>query len=290
MIAIAEDWQDYQLIDAGDKDKLEIWKDVVLVRPDPQAIWQKGNDYRWNRPDARYYRSDKGGGSWSFNKKLPEYWTVNYKDLVFKVSPTNFKHTGLFPEQAANWDWLRNLIEKSDQQIRVLNLFAYTGGATVACSKAGAKEVVHVDAAKGMVSWAKENMVLNKLENSTIRFIVDDALKFVKREQKRGRKYHIIIMDPPSYGRGPNNEVWKLEDKIEELIKETSLLLEEEPVAFLVNAYTTGFSILALDNIIKKYLLKAFPEGKVNTIQLGLPILNSDMILPCGISGRFELK
>ena len=222
--------------------------------------------------------------------KTPEYWTVNYKDLVFKVSPTNFKHTGLFPEQAANWDWLSDLIKKSDQKIKVLNLFAYTGGATMACSKAGAREVVHVDAVRKMINWAKENMILNHLENNTIRFIVEDALKFVKREQKRNRKYHIIIMDPPSYGRGPNNELWKLEDKIEELIKETVVLLEEKPVAFLVNAYTTGFGLLSLDNIMKKYLLKGFPDGVVNTVQLGLPILNSNMVLPCGISGRFELK
>ncbi len=290
MIEIAKDWQDYQLIDAGNKDKLEIWKDVVLVRPDPQAIWQKGFDHRWNTPDAKYTRSDKGGGSWTFNKTLPEYWTINYKDLIFKVSPTNFKHTGLFPEQAVNWDWLTELIKNSEQEIKVLNLFAYTGAATMACSKAGAVEVVHVDAAKGMVNWAKENMKLNHLENNTIRFIVDDALKFVKREQKRGRKYHVIIMDPPSYGRGPNNELWKLEDKIEELIKESCNLLDDKPLAFLVNAYTTGFSMLALDNIIKKYLLKAFPSGEVNTVQLGLPIVNSSMILPCGISGRFNLK
>ncbi|HPW53326.1 MAG TPA: class I SAM-dependent methyltransferase [Erysipelotrichaceae bacterium] len=289
MIAIADKWQDYQLIDAGNKDKLEIWKDVILVRPDPQAIWEKGFDQRWNKPDAQYIRSDKGGGSWTFNKKLPEYWTVNYQNLVFKVSPTNFKHTGLFPEQAANWDWLMQLIKNSPKEIKVLNLFAYTGGATMACAKAGAREVVHVDAAKGMVNWAKENMMLNHLENRTIRFIVDDALKFVRREQKRGHRYHIIIMDPPSYGRGPNGELWKLEDRLEELIQQTVSLLENEPVAFLVNAYTTGFSILALDNIMKKYLLKAFPQGTVNTVQLGLPILNSDMILPCGISGRFQL-
>ncbi|HPX33243.1 MAG TPA: class I SAM-dependent methyltransferase [Erysipelotrichaceae bacterium] len=290
MVVIAKDWQDYQLIDAGNKDKLELWKDVLLVRPDPQAIWQKGHDHRWNKFDAKYNRSDKGGGSWTFNQKLPEYWTVSYKNLVFKVSLTNFKHTGLFPEQAANWDWLSDLIKNSDKEIRVLNLFAYTGGATIACSKAGAKEVVHVDAAKGMINWAKENMILNNLENNTIRFIVDDALKFIKKEQKRGRKYHIIIMDPPSYGRGPNNEIWKLEDKIEELIQETVKLLDDKPLAFLVNAYTTGFSLIALDNIMKKYLLKTFPKGKINTVQLGLPIQNSNMILPCGISGRFQLE
>jgi len=289
MVVIADQWHDYQLIDAGNKDKLEKWGNVTLVRPDPQAIWGRTNDKRWNSYDAIYHRSEKGGGSWEFRKKLPEFWTINYRDLTFKVSPTNFKHTGLFPEQAANWDWMSELIKNSDQEVKVLNLFAYTGGATMACSKAGAKEVVHVDAAKGMVNWAKENMHLNNLDDHTIRFIVDDALKFVKREQKRGNKYHVIIMDPPSYGRGPNGEIWKLEDKLEELIDETSKLLADEPVAFLVNAYTTGFSAIALDNILKKYLLKIFPNGTINTVELALPIANSHMVLPCGISGRFEL-
>ena len=288
MIVLADKWQDYQLIDAGNKDKLEKWKDVTLVRPDPQAIWSKSNDKRWNQYDAIYYRSEKGGGHWESKRSLPEHWTVNYKDLTFKVSPTNFKHTGLFPEQAANWDWLTDIIKSSDKEVKVLNLFAYTGGATMACAKAGASEVVHLDAAKGMVNWAKENMILNHLEDHTIRFIVDDALKFVNREIKRGHTYQIIIMDPPSYGRGPNNELWKIEDKLEELISQTTKLLSDDCLAYLVNSYTTGFSAIALDNIMKKYLLKAFPDGKVNTVELAIPIQDSNMILPCGISGRFE--
>ena len=289
MIRTADKWQDYRLIDAGDKDKLEIWKDVVLVRPDPMAIWAKSSDKRWQKCDGIYHRSSNGGGSWQFNRQLDEFWTVDYRDLTFKVSPTNFKHTGLFPEQAVNWDWMAELIENSDHPVKVLNLFGYTGGATMACSKAGAQEVVHVDAAKGMVNWAKENMALNHLEDHTIRFIVDDAYKFVQREQRRGNHYDIIIMDPPSYGRGPNNEVWKLEDKLEELICETTKLLSEQPLAMLVNAYTTGFSGIALTNIMKKYLLKAYPQGKIELVELALPIENTGMLLPAGISGRFQL-
>ena len=290
MIELAENWTDYELIDAGDKDKLERWGSVVLVRPDPQAIWHKSNDARWNKYDAIYHRSSKGGGSWDFRKKLPEEWTISYRDLTFKVAPTNFKHTGLFPEQAVNWDWLADKIrEKSGREIKVLNLFAYTGGATMACSKAGAKEVVHVDAAKGMVAWAKENMVLNHLEDHTIRFIVDDAIKFVQREQRRGNRYDIIIMDPPSYGRGPNNELWKLEDQLENLIAETSKILSDEPIAYLVNGYTTGFSPIVLNNIMSQYLLKKHPEGRVYTVELAIPTSNRDILLPCGISGRFEL-
>jgi len=288
MNTVTSYWEDYEIIDSGNKNKLERWKDVILVRPDPQAIWQPENDKRWNKYDGIYHRSEKGGGNWQFNKQLPEYWTINYKDLTFKVSPTNFKHTGLFPEQAANWDWIADLIRNSEQEVKVLNLFGYTGAATISASKAGASEVVHVDAAKGMVNWAKENMTLNHLEDHTIRFMVDDALKFVKREQRRGNTYQVIIMDPPSYGRGPNGEVWKLEDKLEELIIETSALLSDKPVAFLVNAYTTGFSAMALDNIMKKYLLKRFPNGKVNTVELTLPVTDSKMLLPAGISGRFE--
>ncbi|MGN1398913.1 MAG: class I SAM-dependent methyltransferase [Erysipelotrichaceae bacterium] len=288
MIVVADKWQDYQLIDAGGKEKLEVWKDITLVRPDPQAIWAKSKDRRWDKYDAIYHRSDKGGGSWQFNKQLPQYWTINYRDMVFKVSPTNFKHTGLFPEQASNWDWMADIIKKSTQPIKVLNLFAYTGAASISASKAGACEVVHLDAAKGMVNWAKENMILNNLQDHTIRFIVDDALKFVKRELNRGHQYQIILMDPPSYGRGPNNELWKIEDKLEELVSSAVELLADDCVAFLVNGYTTGFSPIALDNIMRKYLLKRFPDGTINTVELALPIKDSKMLLPCGISGRFE--
>ena len=289
MILLADKWKDYRLLDAGDKDKLERWNNVVLVRPDPQAIWSKNDSSLWNRYDAVYHRSSKGGGSWEFRKKLPEHWTVSYRDLVFKVSPTNFKHTGLFPEQAVNWDWLADLVKKADRPVKALNLFGYTGAATMALSKAGCSEVVHVDAAKGMVSWAKENMALNHLEDHVIRFIVDDALKFVQREQRRGNHYEIILMDPPSYGRGPNNELWKIEDQLETLISETAKLLSDQPVAFLVNGYTTGFSASALNNLLVRHLLSRFPEGKVETVEIGLPIKDSDLVLPCGISGRFEI-
>ena len=288
MIKLADNWKDYELIDAGDKDKLERWGDIVLVRPDPQAIWQKRNMKEWQKYDAIYHRSSQGGGSWEFRKQLPEYWTVSYKDLVFKVSPTNFKHTGLFPEQAANWDWLMEQVKYSNRPLKALNLFGYTGAATMALAKAGCEETVHVDAAKGMVNWAKENMVLNHLENRTIRFIVDDALKFVEREQRRGHRYDIILMDPPSYGRGPNKELWKLEDQLETLIKETSALLSDDPVAYLVNGYTTGFSPIVLTNLISRHVLSRYPDGKVYSAQLGLPMKGSNMVLPCGISGRFE--
>ena len=288
MIRLADEWKDYELIDAGDKDKLERWGDIVLVRPDPQAIWQKRDLKEWHRYDAIYHRSSQGGGSWEFRKTLPEYWTVSYHDLVFKVSPTNFKHTGLFPEQAANWDWLQQQVRNSSRPLKALNLFGYTGAATMALAQAGCEETVHVDAAKGMVNWAKENMILNKLEDHTIRFIVDDALKFVEREYRRGHRYDIILMDPPSYGRGPNKELWKLEDQLETLISETAKILSDDPVAYLVNGYTTGFSPIVLTNLISRHVLSRYPDGKVYSVELGLPMRNSNMVLPCGISGRFE--
>lgn len=288
MLKIAENWQDYELIDAGGRNKLERWGDVILVRPDPQAIWQPLSSKRWQSYDAIYHRSDKGGGSWEFVRKLPKYWTISYRDLTFKVSPTNFKHTGLFPEQAINWDWLAEGIKNCPHEVKVLNLFAYTGAATMACAKAGAGEVVHVDAAKGMVAWAKENMELNNLQDHTIRFIVDDVLKFVQREQRRNHKYDVIIMDPPSYGRGPNNELWKLEDQLETLIEETVKLLSDDPVAYLISTYTTGFSPIVLSNIMSEHLLKRFPQGTVETVELSLPMSARKMVLPCGISGRFQ--
>ena len=289
MILLADKWNDYQLIDAGDKDKLERWNNVILVRPDPQAIWHRRELAQWKKYDAIYHRSNKGGGNWEFRKQLPEYWTVSYRDLKFKVSPTNFKHTGLFPEQAVNWDWMAEKVRNSDHPVKALNLFGYTGGATIALSRAGCEEVVHVDAAKGMVNWAKENMMLNNLQDHKIRFIVDDALKFVQREQRRGNHYDIILMDPPSYGRGPNNELWKIEDQLETLISETSKILTDKPLAFLVNGYTTGFSSSALNNLLIRHLLSKYPEGTVNTVEIGLPISNSNLVLPCGISGRFEI-
>ena len=286
---LSDKWHDYKIIDAGNGEKLEIWKDVILRRPDPQAIWpiDKKNE-KWNNPDGFYHRSVKGGGNWEFKRKLPDYWTVNYSSLTFKVSPTNFKHTGLFPEQAVNWDFMMDKIKKSNRPIKVLNLFAYTGAATMACSASGADLVVHVDAAKGMIEWAKENMKLSHLENNKIRFIVDDCLKFVEREARRGNKYDAIIMDPPSYGRGPNGEVWKFEDNIYNLITACIQILSEQPLFMLINSYTTGISSTVLENILKTTLLKKYPNGLVSAGEVGLPIENNNLILPCGIYGRFE--
>ncbi|MCF0109707.1 MAG: class I SAM-dependent methyltransferase [Erysipelotrichaceae bacterium] len=287
MIKLADNWKDYECIDAGNGEKLERWGKIVLRRPDPQAVWNT-NHKGWEKADAIYHRSKSGGGSWEMKKTLPEHWTIGYRGLTFKVSPTGFKHTGLFPEQAANWDWMMDMIEKNkDKEIRILNLFAYTGGATMACSKAGAKEVVHVDASKGMVQWAKENMQLSHLEGNTIRFIVDDVLKFVKREQKRGHTYHGILMDPPSYGRGPNGEMWKLENQLNELIEETLKILDDDALFFLVNAYTTGFSNTVLSNILKTTVLTKFPNGTIETGEVGLPISKDDLVLPCGIYGKW---
>ena len=286
---LSNDWKDYECIDAGNGEKLERWGNVILRRPDPQVIWtiKEYND-NWKKIDGHYFRSNKGGGQWKFYKKLPDYWTINYRDLTFKVSPTNFKHTGLFPEQATNWDFMMDKIKKANRSIKVLNLFAYTGGATMACSKAGAIEVVHVDAAKGMVAWAKENMYLSHLENNKIRFIVDDCLKFVEREARRGHKYDAIIMDPPSYGRGPNGEVWKFEKSIYELIDACTKILSDEPLFFLINSYTTGISSTVLSNILKTTLLPLYPNGKIDAGEVGLPITKDDLVLPCGIYGRWE--
>lgn len=289
MNLVAKNWKDYECIDSGNGEKLERWKDVYLRRPDPQAIWPIDNeDSLWKHPHAHYHRSKKGGGSWEFLKKVKEQWTIQYRDLTFKVSPTGFKHTGIFPEQGANWDYMMEKIGNANREIRVLNLFAYTGGATMACAYAGASEVVHVDASKGMVSWAKENMELSHLQDKKIRFIVDDVLKFVQREKRRGRTYHAIIMDPPSYGRGPNGEIWKIEEQLYPLIQACLEILDEEPLFFLVNSYTTGFSATVLENILHATVLKKHPEGRIQTGEIGLPITKTNTILPCGIYGRYE--
>ena len=284
---ISNNWNDYKILNAGNKEKLERWNNITLRRPDPQALWPDNS--KWDNDDAIYYRSNKGGGNWDFKHKLPDYWTVNYKELTFKVSPTNFKHTGLFPEQAANWDFYIEKIKSSNRKIKVLNLFAYTGAATIACSYAGA-DVVHVDSAKGMVEWAKENAKLSKLENNNIRYLVDDCLKFVKREQRRGNKYDAIIMDPPSYGRGPSGELWKFEDKIVELIDNCIEILSDKPLFFQVNSYTTGFSKTVLENVLKTTILKKYKDGIIECDEIGLPIENSNIVLPCGIYGRWESK
>lgn len=285
---ISNEWQNYECIDAGNGEKLERWGSVILRRPDPQAIWNIEMDQKWNNVDGYYHRSNKGGGNWEFKKKFPSEWHINYKDLTFKVTPTNFKHTGLFPEQAVNWDYMMNKIKNSKRDIKVLNLFAYTGGATVACLKAGAS-VVHVDASKGMVAWAKENVKLSNLADKPVRFLVDDCLKFVEREIRRGNKYDAIIMDPPSYGRGPSGEVWKFEKNIYYLILKCMEILSDKPLFFLINSYTTGISATVLENILKLTLLEKYPNGTITSGEIGLPITNKNLTLPCGIFGRFEI-
>lgn len=291
MNQVAVNWQDYECIDAGNKEKLERWGDIILRRPDPQVLWPIENeDMAWKQAHARYHRSKSGGGHWEYLKKLPEYWTINYKELCFKVAPTGFKHTGLFPEQAANWDFMMKQISEASQEIRVLNLFAYSGGATMACAKGGAAEVVHVDASKGMVAWAKENMQLSQLTDRKIRFIVDDVLKFVAREKRRGRTYHAIIMDPPSYGRGPNGEMWKIEEQLIPLIRSCMEILDENPLFFLVNSYTTGFSSTVLYNILNQLLLNKYPNGIIEAGEMNLPITRTKTLLPCGIYGRWVKK
>lgn len=286
MTIISNDWKDYECIDAGNGEKLERWGTVILRRPDPQAMWDVNYNENWKNVDGHYFRSNKGGGEWRFHSKLPEFWTVSYKDLTFKVSPTNFKHTGLFPEQAANWDFMMDKIRKSNREIKVLNLFSYTGAATMACSKAGAI-VTQVDSSKGMTQWAKENQKLCGLENNTIRFIVDDCLKFVEREYRRGNKYDAIVMDPPSYGRGPNKEVWKFEKNIYELIDACIKILSDEPLFLSINSYTTGISNIVLENILKTTILKKYPKGKIDTGEIGIYITRDNLVLPCGIYGRF---
>ena len=284
---ISNDWRDYECIDAGNGEKLERWGNVILRRPDPQAMWYTEDYSKWKNVDGFYHRSKSGGGNWEFFSKLDEFWTIDYKGLTFKVSPTGFKHTGLFPEQAVNWDFMMDKIKNSNRKIKVLNLFSYTGGATMACSKAGA-DVVQVDASRGMTEWAKENMILSHLENNSIRFIVDDCLKFVKREARRGNKYDAIVMDPPSYGRGPNKEVWKFEDNIYKLIESCMEILSDKPLFFLINSYTTGVSAIVLENILKTTILKKYPDGAVDSGDIGLPITNNNLVLPCGIYGRYQ--
>lgn len=280
---LSDKWTDYEILATGNGMKLERFGNIILNRPDPQIIWDKTNNPIWNTWDGYYHRSTKGGGYWEFKKKLPEYWTIKYHDLTFKVSPTNFKHTGIFPEQATNWDYITEKIKScQEKEIRILNLFAYTGCATMVASHAGADEVVHVDASKGMVDWAKENMKLSHLENNKIRFIVDDVIKFLEKEKRRGRTYHGIIMDPPSYGRGPNKEVWRLEDNLQELLDKTKDILDENYSFLLINSYTAGISPTSLNNILKQ----TFPNSKIITGEIGLPITENNLVLPCGIYGK----
>lgn len=286
---VSDGWQDYELMDTGDGERLERWGRFVLRRPDPQVIWPPSLSKKdWNEIHGHYYRSSSGGGRWDFLKELPERWSISYRSLRFYVRPTGFKHTGLFPEQAVNWDWLIRLIKTRNSPVRVLNLFAYTGGATLAAASAGA-EVCHVDAAKGMVTWARENATLSNLAERPIRWIVDDTVKFVNREKRRGRLYHGIIMDPPSFGRGPSGEIWKIEDELYGLTELCSELLAENPLFFLINSYTTGLAPGVLNNILRLTVGRKLP-GTITSAEVGLPVTASKLVLPCGASGRWEAK
>ena len=282
---IADKWKDYEVIDTSCGEKLERWGDYLLVRPDPQVIWDTPkNDRGWKHPNGHYHRSKMGGGEWEFFD-LPEQWSIHYRELTFHLKPFSFKHTGLFPEQATNWDGFSEKIKSAGHPIRVLNLFAYTGGATLAAAAAGAK-VTHVDASKGMVGWAKENAAASGLADAPIRWLVDDCTKFVEREIRRGNRYDAIIMDPPSYGRGPKGEIWKIEESIHPFIKLCTGLLSDEPLFFLVNSYTTGLAPAVLTYMIATEL-KRF-GGHVESQEIGLPVTKSGLVLPCGASGRWE--
>ena len=282
---VSDGWRDYELIDCGGGEKLERWGKHVLVRPDPQAIWQTPrNNPLWRRPDARYARASTGGGAWE-KKDVPAQWQVRYRELTFQVKPMNFKHTGLVPEQAANWDFAMEQIRRAGRPISVLNLFAYTGGATVACAAAGAS-VCHVDAARGMVSWGRDNARASGLEDAPIRWIVDDCAKFVEREIRRGRRYDAVIMDPPSYGRGPSGEVWKLEDSLWPFVELVAGVLSDEPLFFLINSYTTGLAPSVLTYILESLITPKY-GGRTRSDELGLPVTESGLALPCGATGRW---
>jgi len=284
---VAGNWKDYELIDCSSGERLERWGDVILIRPDPQIIWKTEKDTElWHRAHARYNRSSKGGGSWDVRRKMPDYWNIGYRDLTFNIKTTGFKHTGLFPEQAVNWDYTAKLIRDAGRDVTVLNLFAYTGGATVAALKAGAS-VTHVDAAKGMVAWAKENAALSKTDPSRVRWIVDDCIKFVRREIRRGKKYDIIIMDPPSYGRGPGGEIWHLEDEIYGFIELCAQLLSRDALMMMVNSYTTGLSPSVMDYILKSVVVPQY-GGAASGDEIGLPVTSSGMVLPCGATAIWQ--
>lgn len=285
---IADKWNDYELLDASDGERLERWGKYILRRPDPQIIWKKSAQHKlWNKADAVYRRSQSGGGGWSKNT-LPQSWSIGYESLglTFTLKPMGFKHTGLFPEQATNWEWFSELIRKAERPIKVLNLFAYTGGATVAAARAGAA-VVHVDASKGMVAQAKENAALSGLSSAPIRYIVDDCKKFVEREIRRGNRYDAVIMDPPSYGRGPSGEVWKIEESVDELITLTASLLSDNPLFFLVNSYTTGLSPSAMQYILGLKVLSRY-GGRLEAEEIGLRVSSTSLAIPCGASARWQ--
>lgn len=290
---IADGWKDYEVLDSSQGEKLERWGDYVLVRPDPQVLWDTPKTHTgWKKKNAHYHRSSMGGGEWEFFD-LPKQWEISYKDLNFNLQPFSFKHTGLFPEQAANWDWFGDIIrslkqQEPDREIKILNLFAYTGGATVAAAKAGAS-VTHVDASKGMVTWAKENAVLSGLGDAPIRYIVDDCVKFVEREIRRGNTYDAVIMDPPSYGRGPKGEIWKIEESIHSFVKLCTQVLTKKPIFFLINSYTTGLQPAVLAYLLGVELSSKF-GGTVKADEIGLPVSSNGLVLPCGASGRWSIN
>ena len=286
---LSDKWKDYELLDCSDGERLERWGDVILIRPDPQIIWKESNSApEWNTAHARYIRSDKGGGAWDYRRKLPESWQIKYRDLTFLVKPTGFKHTGLFPEQAVNWDYCTELIKGANRPINVLNLFAYTGGATLACAAAGAS-VCHCDAVKGMVDWARTNAKLSNLADKPIRWIVDDANKFIKREIRRGTRYDGIILDPPSYGRGTNGEMWKLEDSIFGLMQDITELLSDKPLFLLLNSYTTGLSASVMSYLLQMTVGKRFDIDIISE-EIGIPVKQTGMPLPCGSTAVVTFK
>lgn len=282
---IADQWKDYEVLDTSTGEKLERWGDYILVRPDPQVIWKTPHGHTgWKKKNGHYHRSQKGGGEWEFFQ-LPDEWSIGYRELTFQLKPFSFKHTGLFPEQAVNWDWCSDCIKKAGRPLKVLNLFAYTGGATLCAAKAGAA-VTHVDASKGMVGWAKENAAASSLSDAPIRWLVDDCVKFVEREIRRGNTYDGIIMDPPSYGRGPKGEIWKIEDSIYPFIELTAKILSKDAVFFLINSYTTGLQPAVLSYMMNTVLTPKF-GGRVEASEIGLPVSSNNLVLPCGASGRW---
>lgn len=284
---VSNSWKDYELIDCSDGERLERWGDIILIRPDPQIIWSTGKkNPLWRKAHARYHRSNKGGGSWEMYKKVPDSWSINFKNLVFNIKPMGFKHTGVFPEQAVNWEWMQNKIKEENRPLKILNLFGYTGCATLACMEAGAS-VCHVDASKGMVTWAKENAVSSKLADKPVRWLVDDCVKFVQREVRRGNKYDGIVMDPPSYGRGPNGEVWKIEEKLYSLIELCIQVLTDNPTFFILNSYTTGLSPAVMEYLLNVQLKSKF-GGKVSSDEIGLRVTETNLSLPCGSTVIWE--
>lgn len=284
---VSDNWKDYELIDTSSGERLERWGDIILIRPDPSIIWNtKRENSLWKNAHARYNRSNSGGGHWQVYKKIPDSWKIRYKDLLFNVKPMGFKHTGIFPEQAVNWDFATDIIKKADKQLNVLNLFGYTGCATLACLKAGAK-VCHVDASKGMVAWAKENSALSGLSDKPVRWLVDDCIKFVAREQRRNNKYDGIIMDPPSYGRGPGGEVWKLEEQLYSFLELCKTVLSDKPSFLILNSYTTGLSPSVMEYLLGTILVPEF-GGNVSSSEIGLPVTQTGRVLPCGSTAIWQ--